>query len=239
MEFSFFKGAVWQLVRQMDWVAIIILIALFCLSVFCIAIIASKLSLFARHRKQLKNLENQLHEAKNISDLIEISKEHRDTLGGKFLAKSLFSLRQLLDKHTSKKGIEQPSDEKNIVLTPQDLESLEQSINQIIDRLLLEEEAYMPLLGTSAAVAPLVGLFGTIWGLIHAFVDISQEKSADIATVAPGMAEALIVTLAGLVVAIPAMVAFHYFSHEIRKFEFSLCAISNKILSITEKTFVK
>ena len=231
MEFSFFKGAVWQLVRQMDWVAIVILIALFFLSVLCIAVIAAKFLSFYRQKNQLKSLENQLFQAKNMNDLIEISRENKDSLGGKLLAKSLFAVRQLLDIHAEQ--------EKNLTLTSEDIQSLEQSINQIIDRLLLEEEAYMPLLGTSAAVAPLVGLFGTIWGLIHAFVDISQEKSADIATVAPGMAEALIVTLAGLIVAIPAMIAFHYFSHEIRKFEFGLCAISEKVLNIAQKTLVK
>lgn len=238
MEFSFFKGAVWQLVRQMDWVAIIILLVLFCVSVFCIAIIASKYWTFRRHRHELKQLAQQMYKAKNFSELIEISKEHKDSLGGKLLAKSLLELRQILDRHVQR-GLEQGSSDKKPTLTTQDLESLEQTINQVIDRLLLEEEAYMPLLGTSAAVAPLVGLFGTIWGLIHAFVDISQEKSADIATVAPGMAEALIVTLAGLIVAIPAMMAFHYFSHEIRKFEFDLCEISENLLSAAKQAFAK
>lgn len=228
MEFSFFKGAVWQLVRQMDWIAILILIGLFFLSVFCIAIIALKILSFQRHRAQFKNLEQQLLHAQSLNELISISKNNSDSIGGKFLSKSLASLRNLLKE-----------DGPSTSLSLQDFEALEQSMNQSIDRLLLEEEAYMPLLGTSAAVAPLIGLFGTIWGLIHAFVDISQEKSADIATVAPGMAEALIVTLAGLIVAIPAMVAFHYFSHEIRKFEFNFCAISEQVLSIAKKTFVR
>ncbi len=124
-------------------------------------------------------------------------------------------------------------------LTAQDMEQLEIVTNQTIDNLLIEEETYLPILGTSASVAPLIGLFGTIWGLIHAFIDISQEKSADIATVAPGMAEALIITLAGLVVAIPALVAFHYFANELRKYELCLTELSDKFLSIARQSFLK
>ena len=110
---------------------------------------------------------------------------------------------------------------------------LEVLVSQHIGTLMLEEECYLPLLGSSAAVSPLIGLFGTIWGLIHAFLDISKEKSADISTVAPGIAEALITTLAGLVVAIPAMIAFHYFSHELRRIESQLLDIGEMLLILT------
>ena len=103
----------------------------------------------------------------------------------------------------------------------------------------MENESYLPILGTSAAVSPLVGLFGTVWGLIHSFVNISQEKSADISVVAPGIAEALTTTLAGLMVAIPAMIAFHYFSNELRKQEQQLDHLADKYLSIIKKTFLK
>ena len=72
------------------------------------------------------------------------------------------------------------------------------------------------MLSVSAAVSPLLGLFGTVWGLVHAFVRIGELQTADIATVAPGIAEALITTLAGLMVAIPALVMYHYVANKIR-----------------------
>ena len=104
---------------------------------------------------------------------------------------------------------------------------------------MIESETYLPILGTSAAASPLVGLFGTVWGLIHAFVNISQEKSADIAVVAPGIAEALTTTLAGLIVAIPAMIAFNYFSNELRKQEQQLSHLTDRYLSILKQTYLK
>jgi len=240
MEFSFFKGAVWQLIKQMDWIAIGILIALFCLSVFCVAIIAFKSIAFRYQRKQLALLQSRLRHVKTFSEIIAIGKELRDGIGGKLLMRNLAELRNLLDRQPQKRSpFDQPEETSAATLTTSDIEILEASVAQSIDALLLEEEIYLPILSTSAVVSPLVGLFGTIWGLIHAFVDISQEKSADIATVAPGMAEALIVTLAGLIVAIPAMIAFHYFSNQLRKIDFQLNEIGEKFLHTVKQTFVK
>jgi biopolymer transport protein TolQ len=64
----------------------------------------------------------------------------------------------------------------------------------------------MNVLATAANISPLIGLFGTVWGIMYAFINIAQQGSASIDTVAPGIAEALITTFAGLTVAIPAMV---------------------------------
>jgi len=237
MEFSLFKTAAWQLVRQMDWIALLILIGLFCLSVFCIAIICFKLRIFRAQSQYLHQLRQRVKSSRNFSELIAASKEFKDSIGGKFLMHNLNDLRLLLDGNIKKKDAAET--EAQATLASRDLEQLEASINQNIDNVLLEEEAYLPVLSASAAVAPLIGLFGTIWGLIHAFIDISQEKTADIATVAPGMAEALIITLAGLVVAIPALVAFHYFSNQIRKYELQLSEIGDTFVRSAQRAFVK
>jgi biopolymer transport protein ExbB len=70
-------------------------------------------------------------------------------------------------------------------------------------------ESTSAALSTTASVAPLLGLFGTVWGLVHAFMNIAATQSADITAVAPGIAEALITTIAGLLVAIPALVMYN------------------------------
>ena len=67
----------------------------------------------------------------------------------------------------------------------------------------------VPLLATSANTAPFIGLFGTVWGIMHAFHAIAQMKSVSVATVAPGIAEALIATAMGLFVAIPATLGYN------------------------------
>ena len=99
-----------------------------------------------------------------------------------------------------------------------------------------QEELFLPVLSTSAVVSPLLGLFGTVWGLVHAFMGIAQQRSADIAAVAPGIAEALITTLGGLIVAIPALIMFNYVQTRQRMFEFQLVSLADRFSAIIKTT---
>lgn len=77
----------------------------------------------------------------------------------------------------------------------------------------------LPFLATTASATPFIGLFGTVWGIMNAFHKIGIAQSANLATVAPGISEALINTAAGLAVAIPALIFYNLFSSRIRSFE--------------------
>lgn len=77
----------------------------------------------------------------------------------------------------------------------------------------------LPFLATTASSTPFIGLFGTVWGIMNAFHKIGIVQSANLATVAPGISEALINTGAGLAVAIPALIFYNLFSAMIRNFE--------------------
>ena len=76
-------------------------------------------------------------------------------------------------------------------------------------------EANLAFLGTVGSVAPYVGLFGTVWGIMHAFTGLASLAQVTLATVAPGIAEALVATAIGLFAAIPAVVAYNRFAHDI------------------------
>ena len=67
----------------------------------------------------------------------------------------------------------------------------------------------LAVLATVGSVAPFVGLFGTVWGIMHAFIEIAQQGNTSLVVVAPGIAEALLATGLGLLAAIPAVVAFN------------------------------
>ena len=75
------------------------------------------------------------------------------------------------------------------------------------------------ILATVGAVAPFVGLFGTVWGIMRSFSGIAQAQSTSLAVVAPGIAEALFATAIGLFAAIPAVIAYNRFSHRINRIE--------------------
>ncbi len=76
-------------------------------------------------------------------------------------------------------------------------------------------ESYMNLLGTIGSTAPFIGLFGTVYGIMDAFLSIGNQQSANLPVVAPKIAEALIATAIGLVAAIPAVMAYNYFARRV------------------------
>ncbi len=76
-------------------------------------------------------------------------------------------------------------------------------------------ESRLSFLASAGSVSPYIGLFGTVWGIMHAFTNLSSLQQATLATVAPGIAEALIATAIGLFAAIPAVVAYNRFAHDI------------------------
>lgn len=95
----------------------------------------------------------------------------------------------------------------------------------------------LTFLAVSASAAPFIGLFGTVVGIIRAFHDIGQTGSSSLAAVAPGISEALIATALGLAAAIPAVIAYNFFSAHARKQVLILEGFSTDFLNILERHF--
>ncbi len=76
-------------------------------------------------------------------------------------------------------------------------------------------ESHLSFLASTGSVSPYVGLFGTVWGIMHSFRSLANVQQATLAQVAPGIAEALVATAIGLFAAIPAVVAYNRYSHDI------------------------
>jgi biopolymer transport protein TolQ len=93
----------------------------------------------------------------------------------------------------------------------------------------------MGILATAASVGPLLGLLGTVWGVMYSFISIGEKGTATIATVAPGIAEALMTTIGGLLVAIPAMAGHHLLSGYINLSLDRLDRISEYAMSLFSK----
>ena len=96
-------------------------------------------------------------------------------------------------------------------------EARERALQHSLQGQIRELEHYVPVLGTMAATAPFVGLLGTVMGIIKAFGDIAANSGGGPEVVASGIAEALITTACGLVVAIPALMAYNYFVHQVQR----------------------
>jgi len=94
-----------------------------------------------------------------------------------------------------------------------------------------------PFLATTAAACPFIGLFGTVWGIMQAFNDIGTTGSTSIVAVAPGIAESLVNTAAGLGAAIPALVGYNYFGAKLRGLRVEMDDFILEFLNLTERNF--
>lgn len=95
------------------------------------------------------------------------------------------------------------------------VESVRRAMRASYQREMDALEAYLPFLATVGSVSPYIGLLGTVWGIMNAFRGLSNVAQTTLAQVAPGIAEALIATAIGLFAAIPAVVAYNKFTHEL------------------------
>lgn len=96
------------------------------------------------------------------------------------------------------------------------LDNIERAMRKAANEETALMETYLPFLATTGSATPFIGLFGTVWGIMNAFSGIATTGSATLATVAPGIAEALIATAAGLAAAIPSVMAYNYFVNRVR-----------------------
>jgi biopolymer transport protein TolQ len=98
-------------------------------------------------------------------------------------------------------------------------------------------ERRVPFLATTASITPFIGLFGTVWGIIVAFQQIGIAGSSSLAVVAPGIAEALVATAAGLFAAIPAVYFYNHFTNRVKHFGAEMDDFSLEFLNISERNF--
>src|SRR5207249_1634144 len=99
---------------------------------------------------------------------------------------------------------------------------------------LTELEKRMTFLATTASVAPFIGLFGTVWGVMTSFAGLANANSATLRAVALGIADALIATAFGLFAAIPAIIAYNHFVYQMRNLGGQLDDLQNEIVAIAE-----
>lgn len=219
-----FGNSLWQLIRQSDIVTKIVLLILVSMSVVCWAIFFYKIILLRIKKRQMREALDDMKQANTMDRLLSATSTYAKTLPGYFLSKNLLFLKSLLESEPGKRR-----------LNDRECEFMQHHIAQTIDEMVVNEEAYLSVLSTTAAASPLLGLFGTVWGLVHSFVRISELQAADITVVAPGIAEALITTLTGLMVAIPVLIMYSYLSSQIRNLEQLFIRLGDRVSFVVQQ----
>jgi len=176
---------IWGLVQQADPVVKSVMAGLVLASIICWAIILEKIFRLMRLSSDVKHLEAIAAGTGNA--------------GGKGLPSVLLAAARSEAEEGAERG-EGRSDVRA---------RLERAMRGSLRSELQKQEAGLPFLATIGSAAPFIGLFGTVWGIMNSFTAISQQQDTSLATVAPGIAEALFATALGLAAAIPAVMAYN------------------------------
>lgn len=190
------RASIWSLVLHAGLFAKGILLLLFVVSIWCWAIIGNRLRLYSRVEKADRKFLESFRRLAPGADCRLLCDQHPDSL----LAKVALAGQRALDQIKP-----DPS------LPPMArLDVARHSMDRCAGDETARLERHVGFLATTGSVSPFVGLLGTVWGVMSAFLNIGAQGSASLVVVAPGIAEALIATVAGLAAAIPAVVGYNH-----------------------------
>lgn len=203
-----------------------LLIAFFVVTTFVIGYKGYQIVLANRETDQFLDV---FWQAKKLDKVYDQTKGlRRSPVAAQFRAGYLELTRLLKKRETKESGTD----------TESDLENIERALRRAAIAETTALESLTPLLATVGSSAPFVGLFGTVWGIMDAFRSIGSRGTANLATVAPGIAEALIATAIGLVAAIPAVMAFNYFARRIKVLVGEMDTFHNDLLNLIKRNYL-
>ncbi|MDR0786459.1 MAG: MotA/TolQ/ExbB proton channel family protein [Gemmatimonadota bacterium] len=188
-------------------VARIVLVALVVFSTWSWGIIIHKSVVFARLSRQSKRFWKSFSGKHSLREARAATISQRDSIFVPILLRGIEALESSSD---SAGGVSAGTG------TAIRFATMERAMHRTAAQQLSRLERHLTFLATTAAVAPFVGLFGTVWGVLTAFMGLGDTGMTTIQAVAPGIAEALITTAFGLLTAIPAVMAYNHFLHHIR-----------------------
>ena len=220
----FLGNSLWHLVTQADGMTKIVLGSLLFASVVCWTIILYKFVLLNIKQRQLKNVLKKARKITSLEGLLDLANENTKTFPGHLVAEQLNATKELL--------------EHKKLITADDKSELEDQRLSVVEDMVYQENSYLSILSVTAAVSPLLGLFGTVWGLMHSFISISEKQTADITTIAPGIAEALLTTIGGLMVAIPVSIMYYFLREQVGSIEHQLNQLSDRLAVVVTKVFI-
>lgn len=212
-----------SLIANATWVVKIVMLILFSLSLISWYMIWQRHSIMSKTQHALEDFEERFWSGIDLSRLfVQVNSDPNPDSGQENIFRAGFKEFARLRKNIN-------SDPDSV------MEGTERSMRVALLREQQKLEANLPFLATVGSTSPYIGLFGTVWGIMHAFLSLANQQQATLAAVAPGIAEALIATAIGLFAAIPAVVGYNRFSSLVDRFLHSYETFSDEFSSILHR----
>lgn len=194
-------------------------------SVLCWSVIFSKSRALQTARRQNIRFLDVFWKSKNLDEISRRLDEFPKSPVAQVFQSGYKELRKLSQAERTNNG-------------EQEVDNIQRSLVRALNAQVENLEKHVGWLATTASAAPFVGLFGTVWGIMNSFQNIGSVGSANLAVVAPGIAEALIATATGLAAAIPAVVGYNHFAGIIKRMAVDMDCFSQDFLNIIQRSLL-
>lgn len=201
----------------------LVMLVLVCFSIASWAIMIQRTRILNRAMRDTEAFEDKFWSGIELSQLYQESQSRRDFLNG---SEQIFysGFKEFARLHcansSAPKGVIEGASRAMRISLSREIEGL---------------ETHIPFLGTVGSISPYIGLFGTVWGIMHAFIGLGAVKQATLQMVAPGIAEALIATAIGLFAAIPAVMAYNRLNLRVNKLEQNYTNFMEEFIAILHR----
>ncbi len=216
-----YTGGVLGMLYSAGPVAKVVVFILFVFSIISWTIILYK---WNQYRKAEKEGEKFIKTAKNVDSFKKLIATYRENPDNIFYRLMLASYKEVTSIQKDNPGIK-----------PEVVQHVENALKITLSEETEHLERRLSFLATTANVAPFIGLFGTVWGIMDSFREIGLRGTTSLSVVAPGISEALIATAIGLATAIPAVLAYNYFIGRLKRISSKMENASMYILNLLEK----
>ncbi|NVJ58506.1 MAG: protein TolQ [Vibrionaceae bacterium] len=200
-----------------------VMLTLLGMSIASWAMIIKRSKVLSQAFKDTETFEDKFWSGTDLSILYQNAKKRKDELSG---TEEIFYSGFTEFARLRKSNVDSP----DFIM-----EGTGRSMRVAVAREVDELETNLPFLATVGSISPYIGLFGTVWGIMHAFIALGEVKQATLAMVAPGIAEALVATAMGLFAAIPAVMAYNRLSNKVGKLEHNYATFSEEFHSILHR----
>lgn len=198
-----FRGNIIRMVLESGVFAQVILFILLIFSIISWAIMINKLRVFRKVEKETRKFLTTFRKSKSLSEAyIACGLLHRTPLHSMLVV--------------GFKEIEQFSKKDEVIPVEKRAEVVKMTLDRVGAEEISRLERNVVFLATTGNISPFFGLLGTVWGIMDSFASIGVRGTASLAVVAPGIAQALIATIFGLAVAIPAVIGYNYFNNRLK-----------------------
>ena len=222
--------SLWNLFLQADIVVKLVMLILILASIWCWTIILEKFFLARSEIKMADSFENEFWSGGSLDNIYDQMIEDQSPNKKGSISRVFASAMEEWRRATARGLVGKGFDFKASLS-----QRIERGMGVAITREIGRLERGMTFLASIGSVAPFIGLFGTVWGIMNSFSAIAASKNTSLAVVAPGIAEALFATALGLLAAIPAVAAYNKFSNDIDKVALRLENFSAEFMAILSR----